>query len=151
MEDILFDKLIEKMEKAGVYLFTSDQKEGWGAVLNEAMNSACAVVASHATGSAPFLIQDKENGLLYQSGNTDDLYRKVKYLLDHPTETERMGKKAYETVTDLWNAEIAAERLLRLSACILNGEDCADLYESGPCSRAEIIKNDWFDTLCCDE
>ena len=38
------------MEKADIYLFTSDFGEGWGAVLNEAMNSGCAVVASHAIG-----------------------------------------------------------------------------------------------------
>ena len=132
------------MEMADIYLFTSDRKEGWGAVLNEAMNSRCAVVASHAAGATPFLIHDKENGLIYQSGNTDDLYRQVKYLLDHPTEAERMGKKAYETVTDLWNAELAAERLINLLTCILNGEDSVDLYESGPCSKAEMIKDDGF-------
>ena len=28
------------MEQAGIYLFTSDRQEGWGAVLNESMNSA---------------------------------------------------------------------------------------------------------------
>lgn len=42
------------MEKADIYLFTSDFNEGWGAVLNESMNSGCAVVASHAIGSVPF-------------------------------------------------------------------------------------------------
>ena len=42
------------MEKADIYLFTSDFNEGWGAVLNESMNSGCAVVASHAIGSVRF-------------------------------------------------------------------------------------------------
>lgn len=42
------------MEKADIYLFTSDFNEGWGAVLNESMNSGCAVVASHAIGSVLF-------------------------------------------------------------------------------------------------
>lgn len=42
------------MEKANIFLFTSNYEEGWGAVLNEAMNSGCAVVASHAIGSVPF-------------------------------------------------------------------------------------------------
>ena len=46
------------MEKADIYLFTSDFNEGWGAVLNESMNSGCAVVASHAIGSVPFLIKN---------------------------------------------------------------------------------------------
>ena len=36
------DKVRAYMEKASIYLFTSDKQEGWGAVLNEAMNSGCA-------------------------------------------------------------------------------------------------------------
>ena len=37
------------MEQADIYLFTSDRNEGWGAVANEAMNSACAMVADAIT------------------------------------------------------------------------------------------------------
>lgn len=48
------DKVRGFMERAGIFLFTSDRQEGWGAVLNESMNSGCAVVASHAIGSVPF-------------------------------------------------------------------------------------------------
>ncbi len=42
------------MEKSQIFMFTSDRNEGWGAVLNEAMNSGCACVASHAIGSVPY-------------------------------------------------------------------------------------------------
>ena len=45
-----------RMEQANLFLLTSDFQEGWGAVLNEAMNSGCAVVASHAAGAAPYLL-----------------------------------------------------------------------------------------------
>ena len=132
------------MEKAGIYLFTSDKQEGWGAVLNESMNSGCAVVASHAIGSVPYLVRDNENGLIYRSGDVDMLYEKVKYLLDNPTEQERMGKAAYKTITEIWNARVAADRLIKLSERILSGEKYPDLYDSGPCSKAEIIKDDWY-------
>lgn len=132
------------MEKAGIYLFTSDRYEGWGAVLNESMNSGCAVVASHAIGAVPYLMKNNENGLVYHSGNVDELYEKVKYLLDNPCEQERLGKAAYETIISEWNAEVAAERLINLSEHLLAGEKYPDLYQTGPCSRAEIIKDDWF-------
>jgi len=33
------------METSQIFLFTSDKGEGWGAVLNESMNSGCAVIA----------------------------------------------------------------------------------------------------------
>jgi glycosyltransferase involved in cell wall biosynthesis len=39
------NKVREYMEKENIYLFTSDQQEGWGAVLNESMNSGCVVVS----------------------------------------------------------------------------------------------------------
>ena len=51
------EKVRQHMEQADIFLFTSDYREGWGAVLNESMNSACAVVASSAIGSVDFLIQ----------------------------------------------------------------------------------------------
>lgn len=131
------------MDETGIYLFTSDFHEGWGAVLNESMNSGCAVVASHAIGAVPFLLKNGENGLVYQYGNDDDLYLKVKYLLDYPKEQERMGKVAYKTITTQWNAETAAERLLRLIEELKDHGDC-NLYDDGPCSKANIIRNDWF-------
>ena len=132
------------MENSGIFLTTSDFKEGWGAVLNESMNSACAVVASHAVGSAPCLVKDKYNGLIYESGNVNELFSKIKYLLDNTDEQVRLGKAAYKTICDEWNAEIAAKRLIILINNILEGNKSPDLYAEGPCSKSSILKNDWY-------
>ena len=132
------------MEQAEIVLFTSDKQEGWGAVVNEAMNSGCAVIGSHAAGSVPFLINDGVNGMIYQSGNTDMLYEKTKYLLAHPEERVDMGIKAYRTISEMWNAEVAAERLITLAERIIAGEKSPDLFEEGPCSKAIILKDDWI-------
>lgn len=137
------DQVRKHMEKAGIYLFTSDRQEGWGAVLNESMNSGCAAVVSHAIGSAPFLVKDGQNGLIYESGNRDMLYEKVKYLLEHPQEQKRLGTNAYTTITKEWNAQTASERLLAMADRILNGERSPVLYESGPFSRAEKMIESW--------
>lgn len=138
------EQVRDYMEKAGIFLFTSDRQEGWGAVLNEAMNSGCAVVASDAIGSVPYLVKDRENGLVYHSGSVDELFERVKGLLDHPAEQRRLGEAAYRTIADLWNAEIAAKRLIALSQAILDGYASPELFEDGPCSRAEIIREDWY-------
>lgn len=132
------------MERSNIYLFTSDRNEGWGAVLNESMNSGCAVVASHAIGSVPFLVKDNENGLIYESGNLDMLYEKVKYLLDNPEEQQRLGRAAYCTITEEWDAETAAERFVELAKRILAGEKYPEPYVNGPCSRSGILGDDWF-------
>ena len=132
------------MEKANIFLFTSNFEEGWGAVLNEAMNSACAVVASHSIGSVPYLIRHKENGMIYSYGNNDMLFDNIRYLLENPDEQDRMGKAAYKTIIEEWNEKVAAERLVQLSEQLLSGNMNPDLYCDGPCSKAEIIENDWF-------
>ena len=59
-----------RMEKARLFLFTSGREEGWGAVLNEAMNSGCAVLASREAGASPYLVHDGVNGFLLPCGKT---------------------------------------------------------------------------------
>lgn len=132
------------MEQSEIFLFTSDRYEGWGAVLNESMNSGCAVVASHEIGSAPFLIQDDVNGLIYRDGDIDDLYQKTKRLIDHSEERRSISKKAYETITNEWNAETAAKRLLNMAEHIVKGEPIRNLYQTGICSPAEITSDRWY-------
>ena len=152
----------EMMEQTQVYLITSDYKEGWGAVLNEAMNSGCAVLASHAIGAAPFLIRHGENGLVFQSGDLDDLERKAERLIKNGTERRRLGDAAYETILRDWNAEKAAGRLVELAKKLLGetgGKGVGEVnlysekpggetivqnieglaYKTGPLSVAEVI------------
>lgn len=138
------EQVRQMMEKAGIYLLTSDRQEGWGAVLNESMNAGCAVVASHLVGAAPFLVKPEENGTIYPSGDVDALYEKVKNLLENPEKQRKMGLCAYETIVNEWNAEEAARRLLALSQAVLAGDKHPDLYGSGPCSRATIVKESWY-------
>lgn len=133
------EQVRDYMEKSQMFLFTSDRNEGWGAVLNEAMNSACAVVVSNAIGAAPFLING-ENGIKYKNGDFENLYSNVKLLLDDPKRATCLGKKAYETMISEWNAEIASERLLLLVGDLLENK-ISHRYSQGPCSKAEYISN----------
>ena len=127
------EEVREHMEKSEIFLFTSDRNEGWGAVLNESMNSACAVVASGAIGSVPYLIKDGENGFIYKSGNLKDLYKKVKLLMDNREIRENMGVNAYKTLAETWNAEEASKRLLTLIENIKEGKGTP--FSDGPCSK----------------
>lgn len=131
-----------EMERSRIFLLTSDHREGWGAVLNEAMNSGCAVVASDAVGATPFLVKDGVNGRVYHSGDTQELYEKVRRLLDDTAAQERFGKNAYETITDTWNAQVAAGRLCELIRVILAGDPSPKFYLEGPCSCARRTEND---------
>lgn len=133
------------MEKSQIFLFTSDRQEGWGAVLNEAMNSGCAVVASDAIGAVPYLLSHGENGCIYRSGDVTALTRQVQMLLEDQSLSRKLGCAAYQTIIEEWNAENAAVRLVSLAGKLLAGERTAALYTQGPCSPAPIIREDWFE------
>lgn len=128
------DQVRRYMHSANIFLTTSDQNEGWGAVVNESMNSGCAVVASSAIGSAPFLIEDGKNGALYECGDYDAAYRRIVQLLDHPALQEEYGKNALHTILNEWNPQTAAQRLCTLAASIENKENTP--FSEGICSRA---------------
>lgn len=124
------DKVREYMEKSQIFLFTSDSNEGWGAVLNEAMNSGCACVASHAIGAVPFLIEDGSNGVIFKSEDIDGLYEKVVALLNDDSKRKKIGRNAYNTISNEWNAEMAAIQLLKLME---NLETIEETKNSGTC------------------
>lgn len=121
------------MEHADIYMITSDRKEGWGAVVNEAMNSGCAVVGNHMVGAVPFLIRHGENGFVYRDGCKEELFHTVGRLLQDRSLCQRVGREALKTITEEWNAENAAARLVEFC------QDPDKIPASGPCSKAPVI------------
>lgn len=127
------------MDRADIYVFGSNFYEGWGAVVNEAMNSGCAVVVSHAVGCAAYLIDSGTNGYVYRFADVDELTRRLAELTEDAGLRERLGTAAYETVTQVWTAEVAARRLLQLCRAISVGGDGRNLFPDGPCSATQQI------------
>ncbi len=111
------------MEKADIFLFTSDRQEGWGAVANEAMNSACALVADHMIGAVPYLVQNGRNGLIYRDGRKQMLFSQAEKLVRDRQFCRELGKQAYRTITDVWNAENAAGQLMQLICSIMEASN----------------------------
>lgn len=135
------------MEQSDIYLATSDRQEGWGAVINEAMNSGCAVVGDSMMGAVPYLIRHGENGMVYRDGSQEVLFEMTAKLLEDRELCRRLGSNALRTITEEWNAEVAAERLLGFCVrqnFLTAGEisetiDWKTEPESGPVSKAPVI------------
>lgn len=138
--NVPYKKVAQKMQEARILLATSDYNEGWGAVINEGMNAGCAVVASRAMGSVPFLIQNGENGFSFKNGDVAALYKNVKKLLKDPAIAQRVGRAAHETIATQWNAKVAAERVLRLAGSLASAVGDAPFTE-GVCAKAERLYN----------
>ena len=132
------------MDKADIYVFGSNFYEGWGAVVNEAMDSACAMVVSHAVGSAPYLIKNGKNGLIYKCGNIRQLADILQQLIVDKDYREIISVNGYDTITNEWTPKIAAERLLKLSEALNDNFENNGVFESGICSLAKPLNNNWI-------
>ena len=123
----------EYMRQADVFVSTSDRGEGWGAVINEAMNSGCVTVGTYEMGAAPYMIEDGVNGFLYKARDIDGLCRLVERVAGDREGRFKMGEKAYETVKGMWNPSVAAKRLYEF---ICDPEHDMGRYKEGPLSKA---------------
>ena len=130
------NRVRDYMEKASIFIFTSDKKERWGAVLYEAMNSGCAVLANKYIGAVPFLVKDNENGLIYS--NYKEYYKKLKQLLNNENEQKRLGINAYKTIQHMWVEENAVNNLESLLKSIINKKE--NPIKEGPASNAYPVK-----------
>jgi len=134
----------ELMEKADIYLLTSDRQEGWGAVANEAMNSACTLVADHMVGAAPYLVRQGKNGFLFQDGKENMLFEMVEKSVRDRELRRELGRNAYATITEKWNAENAAKELLKLIGNVVLKREGVKGYSKSmdeiyPCAPAPVV------------
>lgn len=128
-------KVKDYMEEADIFIGTSDSQEGWGVVVNEAMNAGCAIVANRRMGSVPILIKDGENGYTYDK--YPDLKEKVEYLIKNAEARSKLGKNAYLYITQKWTSTIAANNLIKLFESILYGKEFD--VKDGPASKQTKI------------
>ncbi len=133
------DNVRKAMRESDVFLFTSNYLEGWGAVVNEAMESGCAVVASKEAGAVPFLIDDDKNGLVYENGSLEDFKNKVLYLFETKDKILQFGINAKKTIDELWNSQNAATEFVRFCREYMDGHD-PQPADYGPMSIADNIK-----------
>ena len=120
----------QMMGNADVLLMTSNKQEGWGAVANEAMSNLTPVIAFESVGAANYLIQSGYNGILCKDKSISEMVDAVEQI---KKERNRYSENAGKTM-DVWNAEIAAQRLLLVVSALYNGEE-VPRFDSGPLSK----------------
>lgn len=130
------ERVREYMERADIYLFTSNREEGFGAVLVEAMNSGCAVVASETAGATGLVIRDGKNGRIYKRDSCVELCEIILELAKNREQVKQLGKTAYQTITTVHNAEVAANRFIQVLECLCGGNELPE-FKNGPMCRME--------------
>ncbi len=100
------------IKPGSIFLFSSDNGEGWGAILNEALALGAICICNGLAGSTKFLINDSENGFIYET--KEDLYSVLNRLINMTGEEKKqMSLKACETIEKVWSAKCAASNLMK--------------------------------------
>jgi len=87
------DSAVALLKRAAFLVFPSQWHEPFGLVAVEAFASGVPVIAARA-GAISEIVQDGHTGLLFASGSTDELVQKVRWAIDNPEATRRMGENA---------------------------------------------------------
>jgi glycosyltransferase involved in cell wall biosynthesis len=89
------DEVFAYLSKAKFSIVPS-LSEAFGFVVIEAFSMKTTVIGSNIDGISE-IIQDKENGLLFEVGNHKDLAEKMLFLWNNPKLIEKYSSNAYET------------------------------------------------------
>jgi L-malate glycosyltransferase len=99
----------------------SSVSEAFSNSLMEAMACGCACIASR-TGGNPELIRDKETGLLFEPGNSQDLAEKLNLLLDDTRLRSRLAQAGTRAVRDGFSLPASVKRMQEIYSGYLGKE-----------------------------
>lgn len=127
-------QVISYLDESEICLVSSDRNEGYGVIVNEAMGSGCVVIANSNIGVAPYLIENRTNGFVYENYKVADICKIIVKMMEDDNLRKKVAIKSYMTIKDLWNPKIASERLAIFLQDLLKHGEC-DRYLEGPCCR----------------
>lgn len=104
--------IIDVYKRASIFVLSS-RTEGFPMVLLEAMSQGCACVAFDNQGRTEEILGE-DAGLLFESGNEEQMTEKTEYFITHPDLRIEYGQKAIErsrlfkteTILDRWEDEL---------------------------------------------
>ena len=87
--------------------------EGFGRTTVEAMMAGNLVIGAN-TGGTKDLIEDGKTGILYNQGNSDDLYEKMKWIIENKRKSQEIAKSGQEYMVENMSSERNADEIYEL-------------------------------------
>ncbi len=112
-------KIISEMKTARLFVLPSHMDNSPNS-LGEAMLIGMPCIASNAGGIAS-MIQDGEDGLLYQHDDQDQLVEKIELLLGDPALAQKLGKNAKITAAARHDPATIADKTLEMYRQVVSG------------------------------
>lgn len=98
------EKKTECLNWEDVYILPS-YNEGLPIAILEAMSYKHPVIST-PVGGIPEVIQTKENGMLVQPGNKEEIAKAIAHYIEHPEDIKQHGEKAYQTIQDFFPQKV---------------------------------------------
>ena len=116
------DELVQLYQKVNILVVPSIWYDNSPLVIYESFKHGTPVIGSRI-GGIPELVEDGYNGVLFETGNVNELKNKLEYLIENPSELKRLGKGAFESVKkyDMDEHVRKLEKLYRWAQGINNG------------------------------
>jgi len=125
--DVIFAGFLNRSEISRAYVaadllvLPSRINETWGMVVNEAMNFGLPVIVSDKVGCAPDLVENGDNGYVFEHRAVDDLARDLAELVSDSDLRERLGSRSLDRITR-WSPQVAADGLVAAAIASRNSD-----------------------------
>ena len=93
------NKLPKYYALADVFVLPS-REETWGLVVNEAMACGCPVIVGNRVGSSADLVKQGVNGLVFKSGDVEDLYQTLYKMISNDKQRKMMAASARKDINN---------------------------------------------------
>jgi colanic acid/amylovoran biosynthesis glycosyltransferase len=104
-------EIISELEKCHLFVLPS-RSEPLGVAYMEAMSMELPVIA-YNSGGVKELIHNKKNGFLCADSSIKCLVNTVKWIIENPTETERIRKQARSSIIKYYDSSVGALSMLK--------------------------------------
>ena len=112
--------IMNVMRLIDVLILPSIGQEDFPNVVLEAMAFSKPVIASRIAGT-PEQVMDKETGVLFESGNIEELAKAMWEFLNHPALKTQLGVSAYRSFQQNFIADVAVKKYISLYQSMING------------------------------
>jgi glycosyltransferase involved in cell wall biosynthesis len=108
-----FSRVQEKLARVSLLVLPSLCFEGFPMAIREAFALGVPVAASRL-GSLPCLVQEEENGVLFEPGNSSDLLRVLQQLWHKPEKLAALGRRARADFEAKYTDSVNYEALMNI-------------------------------------
>jgi glycosyltransferase involved in cell wall biosynthesis len=115
----------EYLQASDIFVFPTEN-DAFPSSLVEAM-TCCLPVVTTPVGAINTIVTDKQNGLIVQPGDFQQLYEALERIITDTSLASRLGQAGWQTVQDRYSTEIVTQKYINLFRQVANASGITPL------------------------